>query len=336
MEKTTPNKLPSARGRLLHIEKIIGAVLAGLVLALLPACKPEASLMTGYVEGEYLYIAPTTGGILKTLSVSRGQPVDAGQALFALDNANLQSALLSARAEVAQARARWNDLTKGQRQEEIDIILKQQEQALAALRNAEKEFNRVQKLVRSGTVSRSIFDDRKAKNDVARARVEELSARLKAATLGAREDEIAAAGAAVEIAEQHVIQAEKQLQEAAPVAPLAGRIENTFFNAGEFVPAGTPVISFLPPQNIKIRFFVPQARVPSFPPGTPVRVFCDGCTGPIPAKITYIASQAEFTPPVIYSVKARDKLVFMMEATPDHFEPDLRPGLPVDIVPAAP
>ena len=306
-----------------------------IALALLPGCKPENTI-TGYVEGEYLYIASTTSGILKTLSVRRGQPVDVGQALFALDNTNLQSSLMAARAQVAQARARWNDLTKGQRQEEIDIILKQKEQAQAALRNAETEYKRVQALVDSGTISRSIFDDRKAKYETAKAQLAESSARLKAATLGAREDEIAAARAAVEMAEQGVVQAEKQLQEAAPSAPSTGRIENTYFRAGEFVPAGTPVVSLLPPENVKIRFFVPQAQLPSLTPGRKVNISCDGCAESISAKITFVASQAEFTPPVMYSVEARDKLVFMVEAVPDRFAPGLRPGLPVDVVTVKP
>jgi HlyD family secretion protein len=307
-----------------------------IALLLLPGCKPQSKAITGYVEGEYLYIAPTTSGILKTLSVQRGQPVEAGQALFALDSTSLQSALLAARAQVVQAHARWNDLTKGQRQEEIDIILKQKEQAQAALRNAEKEFRRVDALVDSGTISRAIFDDRKAKYDTAKAQLAESSARLKAATLGAREDEIDAAKAAVEMAEQGVVQAEKKLQEAAPSAPSSGRIENTFFREGEFVPAGTPVVSLLPPGNIKIRFFVPQAQLPSMTPGSKISISCDGCKDPISAKISYVASQAEFTPPVMYSIEARNKLVFMVEAIPDRFTPGLRPGLPVDVVPVLP
>lgn len=302
----------------------------------LTACEREGATVNGYVEGEYLYIAPTSGGILETLSVERGQGVEAGQGLFSLDDTPLTSSLISARAEVLQARARLSDLSKGMRPEEIEVILKQKEQAEASLESARKEYNRIKALVESRVVSQSALDQRKADYEAGLARVEELSAQLKTAKLGARVDEIEAAGAAVRLAEQGVVQAEKLLRDSAPKAPSAGRVEDVFYRPGEFVAAGAPVVSLLPPQNIKVRFFVPQANLPEWPLGKPIAIRCDGCAKPIPAKVTFIASQAEFTPPVIYSVESRDKLVFMLEAVPDAYDPSLRPGLPVDIEPERP
>lgn len=302
-----------------------------LMLVMLSACKPQAEKMNGYVEGEYLYIAPSSPGILKTLSVARGQEVKQGQPLFSIDTTALQASLDAAQAEVTQDRARLEDLEKGARPEEIEVIRQQKEQADANLVNAQKEYDRAKGLLKTNAISQSVFDQRKAAFEAAQARVGELSAQLETAKLGGRKDAVDAARALVDIARQKVLQAQKLLDEAQPAASAAGRVEDTYFRPGEFVPAGTPVVSLLPPENVKIRFFVPQAKLPQMQPGREITVTCDGCKTPVRAKITYIASQAEYTPPVIYSVGSRDKLVFMVEAHPEAFDAQMRPGLPVDI-----
>ncbi|MDR3424881.1 MAG: efflux RND transporter periplasmic adaptor subunit [Alphaproteobacteria bacterium] len=250
-----------------------------LFLVVLAGCQPEQKTYNGYVEGEYVYIAPTTPGVLDVLSVARGQSVVKGDKLFALDLTNLNASLASNLNEVAQTKA-----------------------ALAAARD---EFRRAKTLVDPGGMSKADLEAKKASFE---------------------SDE-----AAVHMAEQKVIQMKKQIQEAEPLAPAAGRIEDTYYRSGEYVKEGDPIVSLLPPENVKIRFFVPQAELSRFPLGQVIAVHCDGCAPSIKAKISYIASQSEYSPPVIYSVESRDKLVFMLEAKPEVFDPALRPGLPVDI-----
>jgi HlyD family secretion protein len=254
------------------------------LLFLATACSPPEEGTHGYVEGDYLFIAPTTSGVLQALSVVRGQEVASGDDLFSLDKTNLEAALLSAEAESAQAQT--------------------------ALENATLEFDRAKQLVATNSVSQSDFDTRKAAFETA--------------------------SSTLQMTAQKIVQINKQIVESAPKAPAFGRIEDTYFHAGEYIAAGTPVVSFLPPENIRVRFFVPQAKLPFFPLGSAVTIRCDGCETPIKAKVSFIASQSEYTPPVIYSVGSRDKLVFRVEATPDTFTPALRPGLPIDIERAAP
>ena len=306
------------------------------LVAMLSACLPEGNQFNGYVEGEYLYISPTSGGLLADLSVRRGQTVQAGDPLFAMDLTGLKAAHATALAEGAQAKAKWNDLMKGRRPEEIEIILQQQEQARVALGTAEKEYARAQSLIATKAISQQTYDTAKAAYDTAQARVAELAAQLKTAGLGAREDEIMAARAAVEVTAQKAVQTEKQVLDAAPRASLTAMVEDTFFNAGEYVAAGKPVVSLLPPEKVKVRFFVPQKRLAELPLGKKVMIGCDGCGKQIEAKVTYIGTQAEFTPPVIYSIGSREKLVFLIEATPSSYDPVLKPGLPVDIAPSVP
>ena len=96
------------------------------------------------------------------------------------------------------------------------------------------------------------------------------------------------------------------------------------------MPAGRPVLALLPPGNIKMRFFVPEAVLPKIALGDAVTIRCDGCQGDMPARVSFISRTSEFTPPVIYSLEERSKLVFLIEArteTPD----DLRVGQPVDV-----
>ena len=307
---------------------IVFIILASVLFA---ACRPSDDGLHGYIEGEFVMVAPTSGGLLETLSVKRGQRVEAGDPLFTLDLTELTAQRDSAAADVQRLRAELDDLLKGERPEEIEIILKQKEQAQAALTNAQAEYNRMLPLSKNGVVSESVRDDAKAALDSAKARTDELNAQLKTANLGARIDRIEAAKASVAGAEQALAQAEKRVKDAAPVAPASGMVEDTFFRPGEYVAAGQPVVNLLPPENVKIRFFVPQKIVPKLTQGQAITISCDGCSAPVSAKIYYIAPESEFTPPVIFSVESREKLVFLIEATPDEFHAELRPGLPVDI-----
>ena len=123
-----------------------------------------------------------------------------------------------------------------------------------------------------------------------------------------------------------------QLQEKNVAAPSGGVVQDTLYRVGEFIPAGRPVVSLLPPENIKVRFFVPQAVLPSIQMGDPIQVRLDGMDSALSARISYIAPVSEFTPPVIYSKESRAKLVFMVEARALPAESArLHPGQPVDV-----
>jgi len=153
--------------------------------------------------------------------------------------------------------------------------------------------------------------------------------------LGARSDEIAAAKAQVDQDQATLDQAKKRLDDLMPGAPEGGLIENTFFNTGEWVPAGAPVVSLLPPFRVKLRFFVPQDDVALLQMGQTVSFTCDSCPPDLKARIIYISPRTEFTPPVIYSQTARTKLVFLVEARPEPTETRLSPGLPITVASVA-
>ena len=131
---------------------------------------------------------------------------------------------------------------------------------------------------------------------------------------------------------QRLTQAQWNFDQKKQAAQQAGLVYDTLFRQGEWVAAGQPVVVLLPPQNIKVRTFVPQARVGSIHHGDPVQVTVDGVEKPFIGKVSFISPRAEFTPPVIYSRESRQKLVFMIESV---FDPgvsvNLNPGQPVDV-----
>ena len=287
----------------------------------------------GYVEGEYVYVGAPVAGRLETLQVARGDRVDAGAPLFRLDRSSEQPGRDDAAARLARAEASLADLRKGKRPSEIDSIEAQLAQAKAMLALSGTKLERRKPL--EDAVSLEDVEEASAEYERDQARVAELQAELETAKLGARADEIEAAEAEVAAVRAQLAQAEWRLHELSQSAPKAGRVVDTLYRPGEWVAAGAPVVSMLPPDNVKVRFFVPEPQLGAIEIGERVQVRCDACAPDLGAEISFIAPEAEYTPPVIYSREMRAKLVYLVEAKPQ--QPDaLRPGQPVDVTLAPP
>ena len=304
-----------------------------VLMLVLVACQEQtSSTLSGYVEAESVRLAPSIGGRLTGLTVKRGDTIAIDQAVFTLDADNEQAAVNEASARLAQAQAQAADLDTGKRPSEIAALQASLESAQATLQSAALEFNRQQQLVRQGYLPVSNLDTYRAERDTAAARVRQAQADIKTAHLAGREQTRKAARDSVKAAEAALAQAQWQLLQKSVKATRAGAIDDTYYNVGEWVPAGNPVVSILPPENRKIRFFVPETRLGSLKLGQTLQVHCDGCGEPTAMKISYISPQAEYTPPVIYSKESRAKLVMMVEALPDIKDAArLHVGQPVDV-----
>lgn len=294
------------------------------------ACEAEPPrTATGYAEGDYVYVAAPEGGWVTSVAVARGARVKAGDLLFTLD-ADAQTAQRDqAAALLAQAEAQLANARKGRRPDEIAALQASLDQAKASLALAETDLVRAKELRQRGFVSQAGFDNRQAQRDVAAQQVRQLEANLAFARKGARIDEVGAAEANVASAKASLARAAYVLDQRRVRAKVAARVEDTLRRAGEFVPPGGAVVQLLPPENVKLRFFVPEPSRAKLAVGSSVGVSCDGCPKNLKARITFIAANAEFTPPVIYSVGSREKLVWMVEAKPDGAQ--LSPGQPVDV-----
>ncbi|RME66787.1 MAG: HlyD family efflux transporter periplasmic adaptor subunit [Alphaproteobacteria bacterium] len=302
-------------------------------LFVLAACGGDGgpTVVHGYVEGEFLRVGAEDAGRIMAVAVARGAAVAPGDVLFTLDDSVERAARDEAAARLAQAEAELADLGLGQRAEEIAVIDAQLAQARATRDRAEKDYARQAELVRQQAASVAVLDAARAERDRAAARVAELAAARKVATLPARPDEIRAARQALERARAALDQAQRRLARRTVRAPQGGIVDDVLRWPGEIVPTGGAVINLLPPENRYVRFFVPLKLAPGLSVGDEVAVACDGCPGLIGARIRMIADDVEFTPPVVFTVKNRQKMVIMMEAMPLSNAEALKPGLPVDV-----
>lgn len=315
---------------------MIGAAgLLGVVAACGDSTPPG---LQGYAEGEFVLVAAPSAGTLQSLPVARGQQVRAGDALFTLERALEQGAAAETQARVQSAEARLANLTAARRSPEIDALRQQVVAAGAALALAEATLRKQQRLYADGFVSEARRDEAKAAHDRDAAQLAAAQAQLRNATQSiGRPQEIGAARAELDAARAGDAQARTRYDDKVLAAPSGSLVADTYFRVGEWVPAGAPVVSLLPPQNIKLRFFVAEPVVGRLRIGETVRVTCDGCGAPIDAQIVFVSPRAEYTPPIIYSRQSRAKLVFLVEARPAAADAiRLHPGQPVEVALDAP
>ena len=206
----------------------------------------------------------------------------------------------------------------------------QEKRAEAMLQLSTAELDRQQQLFTRGAGTQAALDTAKSNFNRDKAALDEVRRQIAVGRLSAREEDIAAARQALTAAEARRNSAETKLARRKLVSPVSGAVQQIYFRPGEMVPAGRPVLSILPPGNIKVRFFVGEPVLPTIALGDTVEVTCDGCAKPVSARVSFIARSAEYTPPVIYSLEERNKLVFMIEARTDTPE-GLRVGQPVSV-----
>ncbi len=308
-------------------------ILIIFLLSALAACSDTpTNLFQGYVEGEYVYIASPISGKLKKLAVKRGQQITNRTQLFILEREFEQAAVDEARHSLQGAQDNLANLEKGKRPSEIASIQAQLRQAQASANFAKIEYDRRVKLIKEKTISQEELDSKESDYNQKLQAVRNLKAQLTTARLGARSDEIRAAVAQVMQSEAKLDQALWNFNQKEQKADSEGLIFDTLYRVGEWVAAGQPVVSMLPPENVEIRFFIPQELVNNFKIGQEALLSYDGAKTPIPTRIYYISPSVEFTPPVIYSSQSRAKLVFMIKAKPSLEDaPLLHPGQPVDV-----
>ena len=301
-----------------------------LGLLVLAACeKPRSDAWQGYVEGEYALLASPYAGQLQKLYVRRGDQVAEGKPVFALEQEQERAARLQAEEQLRSAQAKLDNLKQARRPPEIAALRQQLQQARAALELSRINFAREQDLLAKGYTLKPRVDEARSAYERDQAGVKQAQAQLDQALMPlGREDERKAAERDVEAAKAAFAQAAWRLEQKSVAAPVTGLVQDTFFVIGEWVGAGKPVASLLPPGNVKARFYVPETALSSMTIGRPIEIRCDGCQ-PLDAKVSYVSSQAEYTPPVLYSKESRSKLLFLVEARLPNSP--LRPGQPLDV-----
>lgn len=285
----------------------------------------------GYGEGSYVYLSPAIAGRLDKLQVSRGQEVHIDQPIAFLENANELAMANEAKERRAKAQSQYENIAKSKRPEEIDVTKSRLREAEVDLKLFKATIDRQKKLVETNSASRDALDRATAQYDRGLARIEELKASLKVDQLAGRPDDIKAAEREVNATNSLLDQANWKLDQKTIRSPVTGLVTDTLYQQGEWVAAGSPIVSILPPNHRFVKFFVPEPALGKLSLGQLTRISCNGCPQPIEAKISFISPTAEYTPPVIYSREWRSKLVFRIEATPITPTSHIHPGQPIDV-----
>lgn len=284
---------------------------------------------SGYIEARTLAIAAPQSGWITEIMVDRGQDIRPGQVVFRLEDTQAKAQLKSVEGRLEAATSTAEDVAKGGRPVDLAPLFQQKRDAEAALNLARLTETRYQKLSSSGFVSQEKLDQLRTQTQRAEASLATIDRQIAQRQTAARSDQIAAARAQADATKSDVAAAQWVLDDRSVRARLTARVDDRLREPGEFVTAGAPVVTLISDDRTFVRFFVPQADLSKFQVGKSLKVTCDGCK-PQTAKVRFIAHEAEFTPPVIYSLKERQKLVFLVEATLERPR-DVHVGQPVDV-----
>ncbi len=312
------------------------SILCALPLAsfLFAVCATPDPLAAGYVEGEYVLLAPVEVGQVREVMVRRGDEVEAGDPVARIERTDAEITVAEAEAALAEAEAQLADLQQGKRAEEIAVLEASLTSAEARAAEAQRVLSRTRDLFERSIASQAALDQAETEVELARASVGEAEANLAVARLPARVHEITAAKERREQASQALKEARWRLSERTIRASVAGRIDDVIRNAGDIAGPSAPVISILPEGAVKLKLYLSEADFSAVEMGSLLDVRCDGCPPGMQARVTYVSPDPEFTPPVIYSLETRQKLVFLVEARPEGraAKERLKPGQIVDVV----
>jgi HlyD family secretion protein len=292
----------------------------------------------GYAEADFVKIGPTQQGALTTVRVARGDHVEAGAPLFDQDDTSERAARDQAARQRDESARQLANLQAPGRSTEIAQAEANLADAEATRDKTEADLHRLNAVLPSGGATVQSRDQARADFRSAVAKVQGFEAALEQmrAPTG-RPEQIQAQMAAADALRAATAVMAWRLAQRHVVAPATGVIADVLARPGETVDAGMPVVSLLPPGNIFIRFFVPEAMLARIHHGDPVALACDNCPPDLVGTVSFIAPQAEYTPPLIYSDDNRAKLVFMVEARPRPDQATLfNPGQPVTVRPLGP
>ncbi len=315
------------------MQKPVNIFFVLIAMLIITGCdnKPD-NILSGYSYGDFVYLSYSGNEKIERLLINKGDNVTTGQELVKMESFDTQNILLRAEEKLSAESALLRNLESGERPEELDIIRAQIKKARSAESQVKRQLGRYRNLYASHAISLAEWEDIRDELTQKGAQVEELINQLKARQLPARQDEISQQLSLVAVAKHERDKALWDVQQTTIVSPVNAKVFDIIYRAGERPSSGKSIISLLPPDNVKVRFFIPEVMLGKFKVGDKVRLICDGCAEPIPGVINYISPEAEFTPPVIYSTKRREKLIFMAEAIPAPNQAErMKIGQPFDV-----
>ena len=325
-----------SRRFIVFLALVVLAAFAGVwFLSRRPVAAPPA--WQGYAEADFVKVGPTQPGLVTAIKVARGDRVVKGAPLFEQDDTAERAAVAQAEYAVAQAQSQLENLQAPSRATEIAAAEANLNDAQAARDKTNLDLGRNVALLDKGAATQQIVDQQRADLRSGEAKIEALKAQIDQlkSSLG-RPLEIAAQGAAVDAAKANLAQARWRLDQRRVTAPATATVADVLTQPGETLAAGAPVVSLLPPENVFVRFFIPEPSLASVKIGDAVSLTCDGCPPDLRGQVSFVAPSAEYTPPFIFSETTRSKFVFLAEARIAGGSLGLNPGQPVSVAPETP
>jgi HlyD family secretion protein len=308
------------------------AVASAAVLALAgAACRRgnESGLIvaSGHVEATEVIVSTKVPGIIESLSVDEGSVVAAGQELARIDTTDTRIALAAARAERAQADAELRLRLAGSRVEDVREAQAQVVRAEADLEGAQKDLDRMEGLLASGSGTTKARDDARTRRDVARAGLDAAKQRLQLVEAGFRREEIDAARARLQAADAGIEQLEQQLKDAVILSPLAGVVTEKLSDRGELAARGTGIVVVTDLPNAWLNAYVSEPDLARLRLGQEAEVVTDDGQSR-KGRVSFVASQAEFTPKNVQTRQERVRLVYRIKVAVENADGLFKPGMP--------
>lgn len=318
-----------------RVTRILPALALALALAL-PACggrNGDLLEASGTVEATDARLGFGVPGRVETVSVREGDAVQAGAELATLRSTEASARRDQAQAQLDAARARLAELERGFRTEEVSQAKAEADAAAQRLADAERELSRADRLFEGGAISRESHEKSTLARDVAQSQRDKAREQLRLMQTGYRPEQVAAARAAVAQAEAALAAANAVLADMRIEAPFPGVVTLRHREPGESVTAGAPVLTLMNPDDRWVRIYVPEDRVGTVRLGEKARIRCDSFPGKdYPGEVTFIASEAEFTPKNVQTSEERVRLVYAVKVrVGGDGAGDLKPGMPADV-----
>ncbi len=309
----------------------LGLSLWGLALGCGVAGANSPPDYQGIIEFEEVDLGFEFAGRLAGLYVQRGEHVEAGQRLAAIDDALERAATRARQSETDAARARATVTRAGSRPEEIRALEARIRSSEASIRQLRDNLARERTLMAAGATPPTVVNDLAAELDRAMADRDSLQQNLTLLQRGPRHEELAAAESQA-AATQALLEAQQQREGRFDSrAPIAGEVLDTMFEPGEVVPAGVPVVSIADTTRPFAEVFVPQAELGRVHPGAPILVRVDALGEPLGGHVEFIARRTEFTPRYLFSERERPNLVVRVRVRIDDPARALHAGVPARV-----
>lgn len=315
------------------MRKLMLRFLLSTLVGVLGGCdNNQDNIFPGYSYGDFVYISYAGSARIENVYVKKGAYIMPGQALVKMEDFDAKNILQRAEEKLLAENALLANLGAGERPEELNIVRSQLKKAQSLEIQTKRQLERYRNLYAKNAISTAEWDNIKDELAQKSAQVEELIHQIEARKLPARQHEINRQISQVAAAKLERDKALWDVDQTTLISPVNAVVFDIIYRAGERPASGSPIISLLPPDNIKVRFFIPEAKLANFQLGDRVNLLCDSCSQKIPATINYISPQVEFTPPVIYSTQRRETLIYMAEAIPAREDAGLlKLGQPFDV-----